>query len=130
MVTKSGTKEFHGDLFEYVRNDAFDANDWFLNQAQQPRNPLKRNNWGFTLGGPVFIPGHYNKDRNKTFFLRLRRMAFLPSGHHHPPTGPFRIFSARVISANAIRRHRTYDSGVAAGCCDSDKSQHRIAVPE
>ena len=69
VVTKSGTRDFHGDLFEYVRNDAFDANDWFLNQAGQPRNPLKRNNWGFTLGGPVYIPKHYNTERNKTFFL-------------------------------------------------------------
>jgi hypothetical protein len=69
VVTKSGTKEFHGDLFEYVRNSAFDANDWFLNQAGQPRNVLKRNNFGGTLGGPVFIPHHYNADRNKTFFF-------------------------------------------------------------
>ena len=69
VVTKSGTRDFHGDLFEYVRNDAFDANDWFLNQAGQPRNPLKRNNYGFTLGGPVYIPNHYNTGRNKTFFF-------------------------------------------------------------
>lgn len=69
VVTKSGTKEFHGDLFEFLRNDALDANDWFLNQAGEPRNPLKRNNWGFTLGGPIFIPGHYNINRNKTFFF-------------------------------------------------------------
>lgn len=69
VVTKSGTKDFHGDLFEFVRNDAFDANDWFLDEAGQPRNPLKRNNWGFTLGGPIYIPGHYNNDRTKTFFF-------------------------------------------------------------
>jgi hypothetical protein len=69
VVTKSGTKNFHGDLFEYIRNDDFDANNWFLNQAGQPREPLKRNNWGGTLGGPVYIPGHYNTDRNKTFFF-------------------------------------------------------------
>jgi hypothetical protein len=69
VVTKSGTKQFHGDLFEFVRNEIFDANDWFLNQAGQSRQPLKRNNWGFTLGGPIFIPRHYNKDRNKTFFF-------------------------------------------------------------
>jgi len=69
VVTKSGTNRFHGDLFEFVRNDAFDANDWFLNQASLPRDPLKRNNWGFTLGGPLFIPGHYNTARDKTFFF-------------------------------------------------------------
>jgi carboxypeptidase family protein len=69
VVTKSGTNKFHGDLFEFVRNDAFDANDWFLNQAGQPRDPLKRNNWGFTLGGPLMIPRHYNTARDKTFFF-------------------------------------------------------------
>lgn len=75
VVTKSGTREFHGDLFEFVRNDDFDANNWFLNQQilppgqTAPRSPLKRNNWGFTLGGPLYIPGHYNTSRNKTFFF-------------------------------------------------------------
>ncbi|MBZ5596329.1 MAG: TonB-dependent receptor [Acidobacteriia bacterium] len=75
VVTKSGTKDFHGDLFEFVRNEKFDANDWFANRqitpdgSSAPKTPLKRNNWGFTLGGPVIIPGHYNRDRNKTFFF-------------------------------------------------------------
>ena len=75
VVTKSGTKDFHGTMFEFVRNDRFDANDWFINRTIEPdggsapQTPLKRNNFGFTLGGPVFIPGHYNRDRNKTFFF-------------------------------------------------------------
>jgi hypothetical protein len=51
VVTKSGTKDFHGDLFEFVRNDRFDANDWFINRqitpdgSSAPKTPLKRNNW-------------------------------------------------------------------------------------
>jgi hypothetical protein len=75
IVTKSGTRQFHGTLFEFVRNDRFDANDWFINRtitgdgSSAPQTPLKRNNWGFTLGGPIFIPGHYNHDKNKTFFF-------------------------------------------------------------
>lgn len=75
VVTKSGTRDFHGSVFEFVRNDKFDANDWFINRtitedgSSAPKTPLKRNNFGFTLGGPVFIPGHYNVDRNKTFFF-------------------------------------------------------------
>jgi len=75
VVTKSGTKDFHGSMYEFVRNDAFDANDWFINRtitgngSSAPVTPLKRNDWGFSLGGPVFIPGHYNRDRNKTFFF-------------------------------------------------------------
>ena len=69
VVTKSGTNKFHGDLFEFLRNQAFDASDWFLNQSGGQQLPLKRNNFGFTLGGPLYIPGHYNTDRSKTFFF-------------------------------------------------------------
>jgi len=75
VVTKSGTSRFHGTMFEFVRNDAMDANDWFANRAilgpgvTAPKTPLKRNDFGFTIGGPVFIPHHYNADKNKTFFF-------------------------------------------------------------
>ena len=75
VATKSGTKQFHGDAYEYVRNDKFDANPWFINQqiapagGHAPKSPLKWNDFGYTLGGPVFIPGHYNTDKTKTFFF-------------------------------------------------------------
>jgi hypothetical protein len=75
VVTKSGTKEWHGDAYEYVRNDLFDANDWFANRqiappgGNAPKTPLKRNEFGYTLGGPFYIPGHYNTDKSKTFFF-------------------------------------------------------------
>jgi hypothetical protein len=72
VVTKAGTREFHGDAFDYVRNDVFDANPWAINRASigsvAPKNPLKWNDFGYTLGGPVYIPGHYNTDKTKTFF--------------------------------------------------------------
>jgi hypothetical protein len=73
VVTKSGTNKFHGTLFEFLRNDALDANDWFLNReilgpgVTAPKTPLKRNDFGFTIGGPLFIPHHYNTDKSKTF---------------------------------------------------------------
>jgi len=73
VATKPGTKEFHGDAFEYVRNDVFDANPWDINRASigsvAPKSPLKWNDWGYTLGGPVYIPGHYNTSKSKTFFF-------------------------------------------------------------
>ncbi|MGH9620879.1 MAG: carboxypeptidase regulatory-like domain-containing protein [Bryobacteraceae bacterium] len=69
VVTKQGTQSFHGDAYEYFRNDKLDANDFFLNQAGQPRNELRRNDFGFTLGGPFWIPGLYNKDKTKDFFF-------------------------------------------------------------
>ncbi len=69
MVLKSGTKDFHASGWEFVRNEDFDANSYFQNKAGLAR-PLDRYNvYGFNLGGPVFIPGLYNKEKNKTFFF-------------------------------------------------------------
>jgi hypothetical protein len=61
VVTKSGTNKFHGDVYEYFRNDALNANDFYLNNTSQPRPELKRNQFGATLGGPIVT--------NKTFFF-------------------------------------------------------------
>jgi len=88
VATKSGTRNFHGEAFEYLRNDHVDANDWFVNRqrwdglnVQQdcngdpagpcnaPKRPLKWNEFGYNLGGPFYIPGHYNTDKSKTFFF-------------------------------------------------------------
>lgn len=66
MVTKSGTKQFHGSAWEYVRNDAFDANRFFSNLNGQPKPQLRYNTFGFNLGGPVPLPGAQEK---KTFFF-------------------------------------------------------------
>ncbi|MGH9376252.1 MAG: carboxypeptidase regulatory-like domain-containing protein [Terriglobia bacterium] len=67
VITKSGTNQFHGDLFEFVRNNAFDARNFF-DAANQPVPPLHQNQFGGTLGGPVLLPKVYN-GRNKTFFF-------------------------------------------------------------
>jgi Carboxypeptidase regulatory-like domain/TonB dependent receptor-like, beta-barrel len=64
-VTKSGTNQFHGDLWEYLRNDKLDAADYFLSAAGQPKAEFRQNQFGFTLGGPVGRPG----SANKTFFF-------------------------------------------------------------
>ncbi len=69
VVTKQGTRDFHGTVYEYFRNDKLDANDFFLNQQGQSRNKLRFNNFGYTLGGPFWIPGLYNKDKTKDFFF-------------------------------------------------------------
>src|SRR6202453_588138 len=65
VETKSGTNAFHGDLYEFLRNDAFNATPEF--ETSVPA--YKKNDFGFTIGGPVFIPGHYNTDKQKTFFF-------------------------------------------------------------
>ncbi|MDD5543152.1 MAG: TonB-dependent receptor [Acidobacteriia bacterium] len=81
IVTRSGTNQFHGSAFDYLRNDVLDANDWFADQAGQPKPPERQNDFGGTLGGPIIIPKLYNgKDRTFFFFsyegLRLRLPQF------------------------------------------------------
>jgi outer membrane receptor protein involved in Fe transport len=53
VVTKSGTNQYHGSLFEYLRNEDFNANEYFNNAADLPRPILKRNQFGGTVGGPI-----------------------------------------------------------------------------
>ena len=72
VETKSGTRAFHGDAYEFVRNDAFNAQN-YTDMASHGGNgqvsPYKKNDFGYTIGGPVYIPGVYNKDKQKTFFF-------------------------------------------------------------
>lgn len=77
MMLKSGTRDFHGTAYEFLRNDAVDSVNYFTNAV--PRNadgtrkaktPVMRyNNFGWNLGGPIYIPGKYNTQKNKTFFF-------------------------------------------------------------
>ena len=82
IVSKSGTNQFHGSIFEFNRNDAFDASTHF-----QPEKPvLRQNQFGFVLGGPVYIPKIYN-GRDKTFFLANYEGARIKAGTS--PTNQF-----------------------------------------
>ncbi|MGE0131813.1 MAG: carboxypeptidase regulatory-like domain-containing protein [Blastocatellales bacterium] len=86
IVTRSGGRDFHGVFYDYLRNAAFNANDWGRNRntpANQPcsderfekanhcrPNPFRYNQFGYSLSGPVVIPGlDFNRDRNKLFWL-------------------------------------------------------------
>lgn len=65
VETKSGTSSFHGDVYEFIRNDAFNATPQFLSSTPA----YKKNDFGYTIGGPVYIPGVYNTNKQKTFFF-------------------------------------------------------------
>ncbi|HEV3039063.1 MAG TPA: carboxypeptidase regulatory-like domain-containing protein [Candidatus Angelobacter sp.] len=85
VQTKSGTKAFHGNAYEFVRNDIFNARNFF--QSDVPA--YKKNDFGYTLGGPIYIPGHYNANKEKTFFFwseewRKDRLPTTFSGIHVP----------------------------------------------
>lgn len=81
LVTKSGTNRLHGSAYEFNRNTVFSANDWFNNRSGVARQPLNRNQFGFSVGGPI------KKDRVFFFFnyeKRLDRSAV--SQLEHVPT--------------------------------------------
>jgi hypothetical protein len=101
LISKSGTNKYHGSVFEYLRNSAFDANDWFSNNLGVAKVPNRQNDFGGTFGGPVQIPRIYN-GKNKTFFffsyegLRLAlpqptRIFNVPAAclHDNPALNPF-----------------------------------------
>lgn len=77
IATRSGENEFHGSLFDYIRNEVLDANDWFLNsRGNSKRPPLRQNDFGGVFSGPVLLPrfGEGGRQplyegRNKTFFF-------------------------------------------------------------
>jgi len=78
VETKSGTRAFHGDAYEFVRNDFFNANNYFNSPFRtgtlgtgtpSKTPPYKKNDYGYTVGGPVYIPHVYNTDKQKTFFF-------------------------------------------------------------
>ena len=69
VATKSGSSSFHGDAYEFVRNTALDANYSFNKPVGIARGVNHHNDYGFTIGGPIYIPKVYNTDKKKTFFF-------------------------------------------------------------
>ncbi len=78
IATKSGTRDIHGSAYEFLRNDKFDANDFFANRQRIGKVPFRQNQYGVSVGGPLVLPKIYN-GRDKTFWFaswegfRLRR---------------------------------------------------------
>src|ERR1022692_1229058 len=84
-VTKSGTNAIHGNLYEFFRNDALNANNFFLNASGVPRPPYKRNQFGGTLGGPVikdrmwfFVSYQGSRERNAASLTNSIGTVFVP----------------------------------------------------
>lgn len=76
-VIKSGTRDFHGSAYYFLRNEALNANEWLNNKSGLPRPRYRYNYPGYTLGGPVLLPGtKFNRNRDKLFFFWSQE--FLP----------------------------------------------------
>src|SRR4029450_8281750 len=84
VESRSGTQNFHGAVYEFLRNDALDATHFFAgidpDTGKKMRTPLKQNNFGFSLSGPLFIPKVYNTDKKKTFFFVNEEWRIVRSG--------------------------------------------------
>lgn len=86
VVTKSGSNDLHGSAYEFIKNDIFNANQVLnkltttpsgASRATSPRGKLRYNDFGYTVGGPIFIPGVYNGRQHKSYFFfsqELRRI--------------------------------------------------------
>jgi hypothetical protein len=69
LSLKSGTSQFHGAAWEENRATAYNANSWINKSNKNPRVPTHYNIYGFAVGGPIYIPGKYNTNKNKGFFF-------------------------------------------------------------
>jgi hypothetical protein len=69
LVSKSGTREFHGSIYYYGRNEALNANAYFNKRNGQARPRYRYNTVGATLGGPIFFSDKFNRNKNKLFFF-------------------------------------------------------------
>src|SRR6266567_3653022 len=69
MVLKSGTHNYHGEIYEFNRNTDYNANDYFLKSSGKARSKFQLNEPGGNIGGPLWIPHVYNEARNRTFFF-------------------------------------------------------------
>ena len=107
VITRSGTNNVHGGAYEFFRNDQLNGNNYFNNRNGIVRPPLRYNNFGYTLGGPVILPHIYN-GRNRTFFFfseEFRRVINYAGSNVQLPTmaerqGIFPVPVCVAVSAN------------------------------
>ena len=121
VATRSGTNEFHGSLFEFLRNAKLDANSWANNRNRTPRAAFQRNQFGGTIGGPISIPGLYDGENRTFFFFAVpedTRSADSANGHRNRAArrvAPRRLLDLRNGNGQLITHLRSAD-GVLRIC--------------
>jgi len=78
IVTKSGSNDFHGSAYVYRQHESFNANSFFNNLNRVPRAISRNKVLGYTIGGPAYIPGVFNSNKNKLFFFVTQEFRSLP----------------------------------------------------
>jgi hypothetical protein len=139
MVVKSGTKDYHGELWEFDRNDAFDADSYFAKRSGTPTPELRLNIFGGNVGGPAFIPGIYPKSKSRTFFFvneEWRRFinGVNPSPENTIPTSDFPATGAALaytpfneLSQSSLPSG-VCNAGVAPPCVPKTSDPAKLAI--
>jgi predicted heme/steroid binding protein len=138
ITTKTGTSQFHGAAYEYFRNTVLNANTWArnANPLTQSAAPFHYNQFGFNIGGPLYIPGKFNTSRSKVFFYwgeEWLKYNFQESGSSLGGAGLLLVpsvkmrqgdFSELLNPANPFTKKATFvkDPQSANPCTASDQS--------
>ncbi|MBM3761267.1 MAG: carboxypeptidase regulatory-like domain-containing protein [Acidobacteria bacterium] len=109
VITRGGGKKFRGSVGAFHRHESFSANDWFNNRNGIQRPPYRYNIGSYAIGGPVYIPGKFNRDRSKLFFffnqeLQQQKVVFGAARTVRVPTALERVgdFSQTFDASNRI----------------------------
>jgi Carboxypeptidase regulatory-like domain len=125
VVTKSGGNQFHGNVFEFFRNDALNANEFFRNANRQPKGVLKQNQFGFTLGGPV-------KKDDLLFFISYQGMRQINGvgggGTNNFSSPPFTNDRSRAALGKLFGGRAGAFGGVAVAADGSNISPQALAL--
>ena len=124
LSTKAGTSSIHGEVYEYLRNKIFNANDYFLSAAQKPRPPWVQNQFGANAGGPLNIP--HLGGRNKTFWFLSAEGFRLRTSQPYTATVPDALERAGNFS-------EICKSGFTAGICNDrgvDASGRQVVIDQ
>jgi hypothetical protein len=100
VVLKSGTNSLHGSLFEYLRNDAFNANDYIDNEIGQPRQVLKRNQFGGVIGGPMTLGKRLNGKDRFFFFFGYQGQRLSQTINEAAVTGPVTVYTPAELNGD------------------------------
>jgi hypothetical protein len=107
VSTKAGTNEFHGSLYEFLRNDKFDGTNFFANRAGSKKPTLRQNQFGLTFGGPII--------RNNTFFFFSYQGTRIRRGQSLTSTVPGPLARNGDFSQEGLNRNRVFDPLTTCG---------------
>lgn len=115
VTSKSGTNELHGSAYEFLRNEKLDGTNFFANRAGNVKPTYRQNQFGVSLGGPVFIPKFYD-GKNRTFFFGSYQGTRIREGQSYTQSVPSRDIIERLDFNNQPGvRNKIYDPLTTTG---------------